>query len=129
MLQEIKFKAIVALIASGVSDDMIMESQKINRRTLDNIKAARGDYEEYRKIHGEMVRKANMSRKPRQEETKPPQTVSHEHSVTIVANHYMAEELRKQTKYLEIISNKLAFIVEELTGTPARKENENESTL
>ena len=37
-------------------------------------------------------------------------------TVTIQATHYMMEELRKTNEYLRLISNKLAYIVEELTG-------------
>ena len=43
--------------------------------------------------------------------------VIHEQSVKIVADEYMAAELKKQTALLELISRKLAFIVDELVGT------------
>ena len=48
--------------------------------------------------------------------------IRHEQSVTIVANHYMAEEMKKQTELLELISRKLAFIVDELTGVKTYNE-------
>jgi hypothetical protein len=47
----------------------------------------------------------------------------HEQSVTVIANHYMAEQLQKQTELLTLISNKLAFIVDELCGTTVKKES------
>ena len=43
-------------------------------------------------------------------------SVTNQTTVTIQANHYMMEELRKTNEYLRLISNKLAYIVEELTG-------------
>ena len=45
----------------------------------------------------------------------------HEQSVTVIANHYMAEQLQKQTELLTLISNKLAFIVDELCGTTKKE--------
>lgn len=46
------------------------------------------------------------------EECKPQEV---RHTVEIQATHFMMEEMRKQTKLLELISNKMAFIVDELT--------------
>lgn len=46
----------------------------------------------------------------------------HEQSVTVIANHYMAEQLQRQTELLTLISNKLAFIVDELCGVSSKKE-------
>ena len=43
------------------------------------------------------------------------QVVEHRQNVTIVANQYMAEQLKLQTELLTIISNKLAYIVEQLS--------------
>ena len=41
--------------------------------------------------------------------------VVHEQSVTIQATHYMMEELRRTNELLTLISNKLAFVVDQLT--------------
>jgi hypothetical protein len=71
-----------------------------------------------------MARKAAQGKKtaekPKEaEELKPveapPQVVEHRQSVTVIANHYMMEQLQEQTRLLTLISNKLAFIVEQLT--------------
>lgn len=43
------------------------------------------------------------------------QVVEHRQSITLMANHYLMEEVKKQTQLLTIISNKLAFVVDELT--------------
>ena len=80
--------------------------------------------EEYENIKAtERIRAAN-AKKPQINTTPTPQEVIHKHeqSVTVIANHYMAEQLQKQTELLTLISNKLAFIVDELTGVPVKKE-------
>ena len=46
----------------------------------------------------------------------------HEQSVTVVANHYMAEQLQKQTELLNLINNKLGAIIDDLYGTGTKKE-------
>ena len=43
-------------------------------------------------------------------------TVEHKYNVTIQATHYMEEQQKRTNELLTIISNKLAFIVDELTG-------------
>ena len=43
-------------------------------------------------------------------------------TVTLVANHYLMEELRKQTELLRTISAKLAWLMEELSGKAAKEE-------
>ena len=45
-----------------------------------------------------------------------PQIVETRQTVQITATHYMAEEMRKTNELLKLISNKLAFIVDELCG-------------
>lgn len=45
-----------------------------------------------------------------------PQVVEHKQTVQITATHYMTEELREIKEVLKCISNKLAFIVNDLYG-------------
>ena len=99
MLTEAKFLAIVAMIRGGATDEVIMTSQGINENTLKRVKASDGDFEKYRKLHGEFMTrngglsKGNNAKKDRQEV----QIVEHRQSVTLVANHYMAEQMKNQT--------------------------------
>ena len=44
------------------------------------------------------------------------QVVEHRQTVTVQATHYMMQEMQKTNELLTLISRKLAFIVDELTG-------------
>ena len=44
-----------------------------------------------------------------------PQVVEHRQTVTIQATHYMMQEMKKTNELLELISRKLAFIVDQLS--------------
>ena len=46
----------------------------------------------------------------------PTQIVEHRQSVTVQATHYMEQQLKQMNETLKLISNKLAFVVMELTG-------------
>ena len=72
-------------------------------------------YEEFKNSFYASAQAARNAKK--KEEKKDVQIVEHRQSVTIVATQYMAEEMKKQTELLKLISNKLAFIVDELTST------------
>ena len=43
-----------------------------------------------------------------------PQVVEHHETITLIANQYLAEELKKQTELLTLINNKLTLIAEDL---------------
>ena len=43
------------------------------------------------------------------------QVIEHKQTIQVQATHYMMEEMKKTNEYLKLISNKLAFIVDELT--------------
>ena len=61
------------------------------------------------------AKKAEEAKQEKPEET-PVQIVEHRQTVTVQATWQMTQEMQKTNKLLEQISNKLAFIVEELTG-------------
>ena len=44
-----------------------------------------------------------------------PQVVEHRQTVTIQATHYMMQEMKKTNELLELISRKMAFIVDQLS--------------
>lgn len=116
MLTESKFLAIVAMIRGGATDEIIMTSQGINESTLKRVKASDGDFEKYRKLHGEFMSqhgglsKGNSAKKARQEV----QVIEHRDTVMLVANNYVMAELKEQTKMLTLISNKLTNIMENM---------------
>ena len=123
MLTEQNYDLINYMIKGGATDQEIIENFKITEGTLSRVKKSKGNYEEYKKIHGNEVlgnrrEKTNKEDKANKEE----KVIRHEQSVTIVASHYMAEEMKKQTELLGLISRKLAFIVDELTGVKTYNE-------
>ena len=70
-------------------------------------------FEEYKNMI--QTKKLRAIKAKEAEEQKEAQQQTVHHQVTVQATHYMQEELRKQTELLTSISNKLAFIVDELT--------------
>ena len=112
MLTEEKFNIIVHLIKSGMDDDAICKATSIKQSTLDAIRTCKYDYNLLKQFKAEQASHARHYQKKQQLDYEPKQM-----TVTMIANHYMAEEMQKQTKLLTLISNKLAYIVDELCGT------------
>jgi len=136
---EKKFKAIKILLESGETYENIAESMGVSKRVVGVVRSSE-TFEEYRhKIYlssptyrkkrdaalkaeqerkeREAAEKVNEEQPPAPEEKKPePQVVEHRQVVTVQATHYMMEEMKKTNELLTLISNKLAFIVDELTG-------------
>ena len=117
------FAAIKRLQADGAKQKEVEEYFNISSSTVSRVYRS-DSFEEYL---DETAARASAIRAGYAKKDNPPpepQEVIHRHeqSGTIIANHYMAEQLAAQTKYLELISNKLAYIVEELAGVPAKKE-------
>ena len=117
------FAAAKRLQASGADMKEIAEYFDLSDRTAYRI-INNETYDDYNADTWEkrQVAKAIAAKELKQKEQQnelPVQVIRHEHeqSVTIIANHYMAEELKKHSDLLQLISNKLAFIVDELTGT------------
>lgn len=119
MLTEKRYEVIWRAFVGGASDEVLIDFG-ISEGTLGRVKRSKGNYQEYKKLHGEEVLSNNKKIRKDKNDT---QVVRHEQTVTIVANHYMAEEMQKQTKLLETISKKLAAIIDDLTGV---KTPENE---
>lgn len=96
----------------------VSETAKFMKLSQDVVRMIRDaeNLEEYKAL---MFAKCNQKKKQvaaiKAKEEAPAQTVEHKHSVIIQATHYMESELKKQTELLTLISNKLAFIVDELT--------------
>ena len=112
------FAAAKRLQASGASLNEVCEYFNLSDRTVYRI-FNNETFEDYNADTWEKRQQAKAIAVKEKEQEPAVQVVRHEHeqSVTIIANHYMAEELKTQSRLLELISNKLAFIVDELTGT------------
>ena len=120
------FAAINRLQADGATTKEVEEYFNLSNSTICRVFRSE-TYEEY--IDETAARasamRANFAKKNDQAQAPMQQEVIHKHeqSVTVIANHYMAEQLHKQTELLTLISNKLAFIVDELCGTTVKKES------
>lgn len=123
------FDCIKMLLENGASYEECAKYMKVGLSTVGRIKAAE-TFEEYKQQMNVAALKYRQSKKAKQEqekasstpakEEKPqepqPQVVEYRQSVTIQATHYVEMELKKHTELLTLISNKLAYIVEELAG-------------
>ena len=133
---ENKFKAIKILLNSGATYAEISESFGVSDYVTRFVKTSE-TFEEYKhkmyinssgyrkKVAAEQKKKEAEEKaaaeKAEQEGKKAysepeVQVVEHRQSVQIQATHFMMEELREMKELLKGISNKLAYIVEELTG-------------
>lgn len=123
--------AVKTLLKGGSTNKDAAEYFMLSVNTVSRIGCAE-TYEEYKQI----IAAAHAAYKPKklrlpenpEEKSKPveqpttqPQVVEHRQIVQVQASHYMLTEQQKTNELLQLISNKLAFIVDELCGT-ARKE-------
>ena len=120
------FAAAKRLQASGAILNEVCEYFNLSDRTVYRI-INNETFEDYNADTWEKRQQAKAIAVKEKEQEPAVQVVRHEHeqSVTIIANHYMAEELKTQSRLLELISNKLAFIVDELTGTNTPENRSN----
>jgi len=121
-LTQKKYSAIKIMLKAGTPVSEIVEYMEVSESVIYRVKNTE-DYDEYQQSR----RTAAIMAKGRENAAEQtPQQVEHIHhheqSVTVIANHYMAEELRKQTELLTTISNKLAYIVDDLYGTSQKQE-------
>ena len=140
-ITERKFQCIKILLESGSTYKEVSEYMECSQATVGRIKFA-ASYQEYLDTMAAEQRASKAKRRAAlaaaekaakaletaknvnsvpaetaKEENKPePQVVEHRQTVQIQATHYMMQEMQKTNELLKLISNKLAFIVEELTG-------------
>ena len=122
------FNAIKLMLAGGAKNVECCEYMKLSASTVKMIKAA-DTFEEYRNMIAAIAYKSKHP-KPHEQEKKPeqkpePQVIEHRQTVTVQATWQMTQEMRKTNELLESISKKLAFIVDELIGTPKKEEAKN----
>ena len=125
-----KFKAIKIMLNGGATARECAEYMECSTGTVSTVRASE-TFEEYiNNLHARHD-KEKPKKKPEKPQTAPApvkepepapqqtpvQIVEHRQTVTIQATHYMMQELQRTNEYLKLISNKLAFIVDELCGT------------
>lgn len=120
-----KYNAIRMLIDSGASMDEITEMMRIAKSTVMAAQKAKNYRDFIDTVNSNtFIAIASQKKKKEQNEQNEQQILQREAekpSVTLLANHYLMEEIRKQTELLKTISAKLAFIVDELTGKESNK--------
>ena len=112
------FDTVKTLLNSGVPVTQICDMLKLSNGVIYTIKVC-DNLEGYKKYVKDVRARSEEKKKKetKKEESAPepaPQVVEHRQTVTVQATHYMMEELKQQNELLKSISNKLAFIVEQL---------------
>lgn len=108
------FKAIKLMLAGGATQKEISELLKVGASVVSTAKKAE-TFEEYKEL---MNNTFSARKKAQQKEpTAPPvpQVIEHRQTIQVQATHYLTEELREIKELLKGMSNKIAFIVEDLT--------------
>lgn len=129
------FDAVKTLTKGGASIDECAKYMGISSATVSRIRQAENfeEFQQARRLAAIAAKKREQEKKAREKQpekpaenhdpvSKPaeqpaqpvPQVIEHRQTVTVQATHYMMEEMKKQTELLKLISNKLAFIVEQL---------------
>jgi hypothetical protein len=127
-LTEGQFKAIKTLLRGGATQKEAAEYMQVSTNTAFWVDKAE-TFEEYQHMNAEkhLAHKRVAAIKAKEAEktaaqatpaqTAAPQVVEYRQNVTIQATHYMMQKLEETNSLLKLISNKLAFIVDELCGT------------
>ena len=121
------FDTVKTLLNSGVSVSNICDMLKISNgvvytiKLCDNLQGYKQYIKDVNKRSTERKKKEAKKEEPAQEPV--PQVVEHRQTVTVQATHYMMEEMRKTNELLTVISNKLAYIVDDLYGVKKTEES------
>ena len=119
------FDAVKLLLENGATQQECADYLKLSTATVKNIKSSE-TLQEYRN----KVTAYSLAKKQRQqaakvkeqmpipeEKAEPEKTViEHKQSVTVQTTYYVNQKLDSIEGLLKLLNNKLAFIVEELTG-------------
>ena len=124
-LTEGQYKAIKTLLRGGASQKEAAEYMQVSPNTVYWVSKAE-TFEEYQQNSAERqleykrvaAIKANGAEKTSVQATPAaPQVVEQRNTITIQATHYMMQKLEETNNLLKLISNKLAYIVDDLYGT------------
>lgn len=124
-LTEGQYKAIKTLLRGGATQKEAAEYMQVSTSTVFSINQSE-TFEEYQNMRTEKylaskqvaaIKAKEAEKTAAQETPAAPQVVEHRQTITIQATHYMMQKLEETNNLLKIISNKLAFIVDDLYGT------------
>jgi len=127
-----RFNVIKMLLNSGCPKSEAAKYMKVSEWVIRQV-AKLESYEEYEQMLAERnlayqkkaaANRANKEKDKQKEVAEEPvvQQCDSRQTIVVQASHYMLEEQKKTNELLTSISNKLAFIVEELTGNEKNKE-------
>ena len=128
------FRAVKIMIAGGATSPEISEYFNISLSSISRVRQAE-TFQEYRVMQAATYGKrkpAKTQDDPKQSEqlnpaapqnppmqqpapAQQPQVVEHRQTVTIQATHYMMQEMKRTNELLELISRKMAYIVDQLS--------------
>ncbi len=128
------FRAVKIMIAGGATSTEISEYFNISLSSISRVRQAE-TFQEYRVMQAATYGKrkpAKTQDAPKQSEqlnpaapqnppmqqpapAQQPQVVEHRQTVTIQATHYMMQEMKRTNELLELISRKMAYIVDQLS--------------
>lgn len=126
------FSAAKLLIENGANNTEVSKYLKVSTDVVAMFRKAE-TYEEYQALmyqYSQEMRKRQAAIKAKEQaKAEPPQTTCKpeeiNHVVTVQLSHYVMSELQKQNELLTVISNKLAFIVDELCGVKTNAKQDN----
>lgn len=126
------FDAAKLLIENGANNTEVAKYLKVSNDVVAMFRKSE-TYEEYQTLmyeYSQNMRKraaAIKAKEKEQEKKEEPaaQVIEHRQTVTVQATWQMTQEMQKTNELLKQISNKLAFIVDELCGvkTDAKPDN------
>ena len=117
------FDAAKLLMENGANNTEVSKYLKVSTDVVAMCRKAE-TYEEYQALmyqYSQEMRKRQAAIKAKEQaKAEPPQTTSKPEEinrvVTVQLSHYVMTEIQKQNELLTGISNKLAFIIDELCG-------------
>ena len=116
-----KYNAIRALLESGAQVEEIAKMMEVAPSTVLIVKKEKSFADCINALNANMYLARAAKKEKNEQKQQILQREAEKPSVTLLANHYLMEEMRKQTELLKTISAKLAFIVDELTGKESNK--------
>ena len=128
------FRAVKIMIEGGATSTEISEYFNVSLSSISRVRQAES-FQEYRVMQAATYGKrkpAKTQDAPKQPEqmntaaqqnpmeqqnsaAQQPQVVEHRQTVTIQATHYMMQEMKRTNELLELISRKMAYIVDQLS--------------
>jgi len=116
------FQAIKRLQKDGASPKEVMQYFSLSDSTVYRIFRCETLDEYENECLQRTAEMRAMNAKKGEPESQPVPEKEVRHTVEMVANHYFMQEMKEQTRILNLIQNKLTAIIDDLYGTGVKKE-------